>query len=115
MLFGISGARPGPRPPKRPWRESFAEIRAALRKARRLTGRERTHALVRVCRAFERADGDDAPGWRINRIQNPYAGTPCPPEKRPIRSSRCLRALLVSPSAEAHRVEPFVKDRRLRR
>ena len=66
MLFGIFDARPGPRPPKHPWRESFAEIRAALKKAERLTGKERTLALVRVCRMFERADGDDAPGWRIN-------------------------------------------------
>lgn len=66
MLFGIFDGRPGPLPPKHPWRESFAAIRVALRAAEKLTGRERTHALVRVCRMFERADGDDAPGWRIN-------------------------------------------------
>jgi predicted RNase H-like HicB family nuclease len=66
MLVGIFDARPGPCRPKHPWRESFAAIRVALRAAEKLTGRERTHALVRVCRAFERADGDDAPGWRIN-------------------------------------------------
>jgi predicted RNase H-like HicB family nuclease len=66
MLAGIFDAKPGPRPPRRPWRESFAAIRKALRAAEKLTGRERTHALVRVCRMFERADGDDAPGWRIN-------------------------------------------------
>ena len=66
MLVGIFDGRPGPLPPKHPWRESFAAIRVALRAAEKLTGRERTHALVRVCRMFERADGDDAPGWRIN-------------------------------------------------
>jgi predicted RNase H-like HicB family nuclease len=66
VLIGIFDARPGPLPPQHPWRESFAAIRKALRAAKKLTGRERTHALVRVCRAFERADGDDAPGWRIN-------------------------------------------------
>src|ERR1700677_4452497 len=66
MLVGIFDARSGPCRPKHPWRESFAAIRVALRAAEKLTGRERTHALVRVCRMFERADGDDAPGWRIN-------------------------------------------------
>ena len=66
MVFGIFDARPGPCRPKHPWRESFAAIRKALRAAEKLTGRERTYALVRVCRMFERADGDDAPGLRIN-------------------------------------------------
>jgi hypothetical protein len=70
MLAGIYAAKPGPRPPKHPWRESFAAIRAALKKAERLAGKERTHALVRVCRAFEAADSDDAPGWRIDRKGN---------------------------------------------